>query len=144
MHTTNSHHPALVVFFDGQCPLCTREINHYRRLDGRNKIEWRDLHFESSRLANYGLTLDRAMRELQAVVHASPGSFKVVSGVDAFLEIWERIERYRWLAWIVSSRPVKLVANPLYRTFAKYRHLLRRTDQCSSCAVAESNSETQT
>ena len=140
---TNPHHPALVVFYDGQCPLCTREIDHYRRLNGGNKIEWRNLHYETSRLANYGLTHNHAMRELQAVIHASPGRFKVVSGVDAFLEIWERIERYRWLARIVGFRPVKFVANPLYRAFARYRHLLRRPEKCSSCAITDSNSETQ-
>ena len=112
-------------------------------MDARNKIEWRNLHNESSRLSNYGLTHTQAMQELQAVIHASPGRFRVVSGVDAFLEIWQRIERYRWLARIINSRPVRFVAEPLYRTFAKHRHLLRRPAMCNSCAVTDSNSETQ-
>jgi len=132
--------PALVVFFDGQCPLCTREINHYRRLDSRNMIEWRDLHNATDKLANYALTHEQAMSELQAVVHASPGSFKVVSGVDAFLEIWERIERYRWLARIISIGPIKQFTGRLYRAFAKYRHLLRRSATCNHCIVTDSNS----
>ena len=143
MSNSNPQLPGLVVFFDGLCPLCTREINHYRRLDARNKIEWRNLHNESSRLSNYGLTHTQAMRELQAVIHASPGRFRVVSGVDAFLEIWQRIERYRWLARIVGARPVKLIVNPLYYAFAKYRHLLRRPGKCGNCVITDSKPETQ-
>lgn len=35
-----------VVFFDGGCPLCVREISHYKRLDRDGAVSWVDLEGE--------------------------------------------------------------------------------------------------
>jgi len=32
-----------MIFFDGECPPCRREIAHYRRLQGAELIEWVDI-----------------------------------------------------------------------------------------------------
>ncbi len=34
----------LMVYYDGQCPVCRREIALYRRLDTAGAVAWRDLH----------------------------------------------------------------------------------------------------
>ena len=46
-HTVSS--PAeLVVYFDGGCPLCDREIAFYRTLDQAGKIHWEDVSTEAA------------------------------------------------------------------------------------------------
>ena len=40
-----------VVFYDGDCPLCRREIAHYRRMDSANKLHWVDAVNEPEILA---------------------------------------------------------------------------------------------
>ena len=34
----------LTVFFDGQCPLCTREIALLKQLDTRQRLHFEDIH----------------------------------------------------------------------------------------------------
>ncbi|MGI9214000.1 MAG: thiol-disulfide oxidoreductase DCC family protein, partial [Methylococcaceae bacterium] len=51
----------LTVLFDGGCPLCTREIAHYRGLSHRGNIEWIDVTRESARLIEWGLSSTEAM-----------------------------------------------------------------------------------
>ena len=35
-----------VVFYDGGCPLCRREIAHYQRIDRERRIQWTDIQQE--------------------------------------------------------------------------------------------------
>jgi len=32
-----------ILFYDGQCPLCRKEIAHYQRLDRQQRVDWQDL-----------------------------------------------------------------------------------------------------
>ena len=36
--------PTLTAFFDGDCPLCKREIDYYRGCDGADRIQWVDIN----------------------------------------------------------------------------------------------------
>jgi len=42
-----------VVFYDGGCPLCRREIAHYRRIDGDRQLCWIDIHAQPETLQAY-------------------------------------------------------------------------------------------
>ena len=52
---------AIKVFFDGQCPLCRREIDHYQGLKGADQIDWVDITENKQILQRYDLSLDQAM-----------------------------------------------------------------------------------
>ncbi len=56
-----------VVFYDGNCPLCRREIGHYRAIDRGEAIEWLDLHQSGERLKAAGITHDQAMARLHVI-----------------------------------------------------------------------------
>ncbi len=45
----------LQVFFDGACPLCSREVSHYKKRDLHNKIEWIDIAQPTFNAASFGL-----------------------------------------------------------------------------------------
>lgn len=38
--TQSRHKGVATVFYDGSCPLCSREIAHYRRLRGAESLKW--------------------------------------------------------------------------------------------------------
>ena len=53
--------PKTIMFYDGGCPLCSREIKHYRRLDSAGRIDWIDISCDASLLQAMGVTLETAM-----------------------------------------------------------------------------------
>ena len=128
--------PSLAVFYDGQCPLCSAEIDHYRRIDKSSEIQWLDLHHNTASLAEYDIGFDQAMGELHAVIYAADKSGTIVTGVDSFLEIWKRLDRYRWLSHLVGWRPVKYLTEYAYKVFARGRFNRRKARMCgSNCAT---------
>lgn len=56
-----------IVFFDGGCPLCSREIAHYRGLQAFGAINWLDVSVAGVDLASYGITQDQAMRRFHVM-----------------------------------------------------------------------------
>jgi len=116
------------VFFDGSCPLCTREIRHYRRLPGAETIRWVDASRDAESLSAAGLSIQTAMRRLHA--RNPDGDWQV--GVEAFFLIWRRLPRYRWLARLLDNRLLRPPLGWAYNRFADWRYR-RRCDQ--SCSV---------
>jgi len=89
--------PKAIMFYDGGCPLCRREIKHYRRLDSANRIDWIDISRDASLVQAMGVTLDTAMARLH-VLHRDGW---LATGAYAFAVVWSELPYYRWLARLV-------------------------------------------
>lgn len=119
----------LTVFYDGACPLCSREMKRYFALDHRKLIQGVDISTPD---------FDAQAEELDPVMvnrwlHARDAAGKMFLGIDAFLEIWRRIPSTRWLAWIVALPGLYHLAWVFYRVFAANRYRLTfrcRDDRC--------------
>ncbi|MFT6104155.1 MAG: putative DCC family thiol-disulfide oxidoreductase YuxK [Paracoccaceae bacterium] len=99
----------LEVIYNAQCPVCRFEIDSYRKY-ATNKalpLGFRDL--STGDLAAYGLTQDQAARRLHVV---TPDG--VLSGIAAFIALWQEMPRYRWLALIVGLPGVRHVSIGVY------------------------------
>lgn len=117
-----------VVYFDGACPLCRREIAHYRSQAGAAAIAWVDAAECDTVELGSGLSRGEALARL----HARRADGSLVSGVAAFAVIWSRLPAYRWLAPLVLYRPVLSVLEASYTAFLRLRPLWRRTAAPSS------------
>ncbi len=121
--------PELTAFFDGGCPLCSKEIAHYRRLDRTDRIRWVDITHDAAALDAAGLDTETAMRRL----HVQAAGGEMLTGVPAFVALWRRLPRYRLLARLVSglrlTRPLDLV----YARFADWR--FKRRCGADGCVV---------
>ena len=122
-----------MVFYDGGCPLCRREIDHYRRIDRTGSLHWVDAVTESGTLDRHGLSLQQAMAEL----HVLDQNGHWQRGVDAFLVIWQQLPAYRWLAKLVTTLGLPRPLGFFYRHFAAWRYRQRcGSDSCTTSAGA--------
>jgi predicted DCC family thiol-disulfide oxidoreductase YuxK len=111
----------LTVFYDGLCPLCSREISHYRRRIPQGKALFVDITDPDFNASSHGLDLERAHR----VMHVKVG-VDMCTGVDAFLAIWEAIPSYRWLARLGRLPGIHAGLRLVYALFAWVRPWLPR------------------
>ena len=114
-----------IVFYDGGCPLCRREIAHYQRIDREQRIQWTDIQQEPHTLRAHGLSWEQAMQRM----HVRDSNELMVSGAAAFVELWRHIPRYRFLARLVALPGINWTAEQVYSMFARRRYRSRCSDQ---------------
>lgn len=109
----------LEVWFDGDCPLCRREIAVMRRLDRRGAIAFIDVADGQG-----SCPIDRA--ELLARFHAREDGV-MVSGAAAFAAMWRAIPVLRPFGLAARNPTVLGLLERLYRGFLRIRPgLVRR------------------
>jgi predicted DCC family thiol-disulfide oxidoreductase YuxK len=99
----------LVTYYNGSCPVCRFEIDHYRDKEIAG-LGWRDISRDDAALAELGISRDDAKRRL----HVMLPDGTVRSGVDAFAEIWRRMPGFNWLSRLVSAPVIRPVAGWIY------------------------------
>ena len=107
--------PEATVFYDGDCPVCAREIALLRpRAEG---VAFVDV----ARAVPAGLDHAAALARL----HVRLADGRMVSGAAAFAELWQRVPQTRWLGRLVGWTPVTPLAELAYRGFLRARRLWR-------------------
>jgi len=112
----------LTVWFDGGCPLCTREIALFRRLDRGAFI-----HFEDISQSDSVCPIDRA--QMLARFHAQEKGKPIVSGGAAFAAMWRAIPVLRPVGELARIPVLLWMLEQLYCGFLKVRPLLQRMFQ---------------
>ena len=104
------------ILYNGACPICRREIEHYRRIDQRDDqaLAFADISESSPLLDRHGLDQDAAKRRL----HVLDANGELLAGIPAFAAIWDRLPRYRWLSAIVRLPVLRNVLAWIYELIA--------------------------
>ncbi|WP_339871240.1 DUF393 domain-containing protein [uncultured Brevundimonas sp.] len=105
------------VWFDGDCPLCRREIAMMRRLDRRGAITFVDVAGEGS------CPIDRG--DLLARFHAREDG-RMLSGAAAFAAMWRAIPLLRPVGLLARNRIVLQGLEAAYVAFLRIRPGLQR------------------
>ncbi len=131
IHTQLPASPSVkpVVFFDGGCSMCSREIAHYRKLRGADQIRWIDVSGANSAINQYGLSRSIAMARFHVL--DKNGCWQI--GAWGFAELWSHLPAYRWLAHIVRSLHMLPILDLAYNHFARWR--LRKRCVNESCST---------
>ena len=118
-----------VVFYDGGCPVCRREIAHYRRLDRAGRVQWADIDADPTALDGTGIAPVDAMRRFHVIDPAG----RVRSGAAAFTVVWDALPGWRHVARAV--RALRLVT-PLERVYVRWAERRWRRLQRTRCGSA--------
>ena len=112
-----------VVYFDGACPLCSKEIATYKKWRGAEHIEWVDA--SQCREQDLGPALNRD--EALARLHVRDANGKLVQGAAAFIELWRHLPALAWLVPLLSSNRITIkLLDVLYLIFLRVRPLWRK------------------
>lgn len=112
----SSEQTKLTVYFDGSCPLCRAEIDHYSRQDGAEALRFCDV----SKTVPKDLTREQAM----ARFHVRNIDETLVSGAAAFISIWCVLPNWRWAARVAALPGMLNFLEATYRMFLPVRPVL--------------------
>lgn len=97
------------VLYNAECPVCSFEINHYSAYSAKQALPIRFEDLNADDLTDWGLTADQAARRLYVMKDGA-----MVSGIPAFLLLWQDMPRYRVLARIVGLPGIRHAASIVY------------------------------
>lgn len=103
----------LTVYYDGACPKCVRDREHYEKLSGQAgaQVCWFDITGQESRLQEMGIDPQKAISEL----HVRDANGRVVSELDAYIVLMKKVPVLKAVGWLIGL--------PLLRPFlAKLYH----------------------
>jgi predicted DCC family thiol-disulfide oxidoreductase YuxK len=126
-------HPSGVfeVFYDGECPLCMREIRMLMRKTPAGRVRFTDIAAPDFDATALGITYE----DLMAKIHGRMPDGRVVVGLEVFRQLYSAIGFTRLVA--MSRWPgISHLLGVAYRAFAANR--LRLTGRCNQqgCAVS--------
>ena len=119
------------VYFNNSCNICRLEINHYKKIADSN-IEWIDITNNDDALMATSKTHKELLRRLHVIENG-----EIIGGAKAFVIIWSKIPKYKFLAKILSFKPLFIIFHYLYEfvaffLFLKNKHQLNEETKPSN------------
>jgi hypothetical protein len=124
----------LEVYYDGECPLCAREIRLLRRLDRRERIRFVDIAAPGFDPGAAGVSRE----VLMARIHARLPDGTLIEGVEVFRRLYAAVGFERLVA-LTRLPGVARLLDLGYRWFAARRLRLTRRCRDSACATRSAN-----
>ena len=106
----------LTLYFDGECPLCAREIRILRTRARPDRLQFVDISDEAFDAGSVGFTRE----DMESSLHASFEDGTWVKGLDATLWSWRAAGLGAWAAPL-SWRLTRPLLNIGYRLFCRWR-----------------------
>lgn len=113
------------VFYDGDCPLCMKEIRMLQRLDRRQNIRFTDIMAQDFDAAEVGVSFPSLVR----FIHGRLPSGELVQGVEVFRQLYAAVG-FGPLVALTRLPGVKQLLDFGYEKFAANR--LRLTGRCEA------------
>ena len=107
----------ITVFYDDKCSLCSREINFYKKIAPKTRLNWLGISSSTKELKIAKIKRVDALMYLH--VKDCKDNFHV--GVDAFILIWRNLPYFKYINYIISLPGIYQLTIFIYDKFAKYR-----------------------
>lgn len=115
---SNDPKRAAAVYYDGGCPVCSREIGFYKRRMASAEIDWRDVNRADA-------APDLSREDALARFHIRQADGALISGARAFLALWRNDRRLGVLARALDRQPFLWALELGYAGFLKARSVWR-------------------
>ena len=120
------------LLYDGECPLCLREVNFLLKKDaGRGIIKFVDIADKNySAAENSGIDYETAMGR----IHAITANGEIITNVEVFRRVYEELG----MGWIYAVTKLPLlgaVADIMYSSWADWRLKLTGRPELSEIAA---------
>ena len=122
---SESSHARFEVYFDGDCPLCVKEIAFIRWMDRRGRIRFTDIAAPDFDATATGHSWEELMAKIRG--RHLPGG-EPVEGVEVFRQLYGNVG-FGPLVWLTRLPGIRALLDFGYRKFAQNR--LRLTGRCN-------------
>lgn len=110
----------ITVYYDGECPLCRREIALYKGLNCSADIDYVDI--EATKFNCNDLSLKK--KQLKSRFHIKTNG-RFLNGGYAFAELWKHFPTLKILNVIFSGRLMGYFLDKIYNIFLIFRPVLQ-------------------
>jgi predicted DCC family thiol-disulfide oxidoreductase YuxK len=104
------------VLYDGSCPMCSLEIKQYQKITPDSPIHWVDVSSPEF-IAPLGQTQASLMQRF----HVVQPNGELISGAAAFVSVWEKLPKFRYLAALSKLPGMLNIMEFGYVNFLKIR-----------------------
>ena len=108
--------PLTKVYYNESCRICRFEINHYKKFE--KKIGWVDVTNNKSAVDETKKQPKELIRRLHVLKDG-----QIYNGIDAFLIVWEKLPKYRWLYNLVKTPVIYHISYIAYECLAYLLYL---------------------
>jgi uncharacterized protein len=110
--TTATDKTPAAIYYNGECPVCRTEMEHYADLcaTSRPNLRFIDSTKHPNEFASCGLTREHLERR----VYVRDGEGQILSGMPAIIALWWRMPRHGWLARAFSLPLLRQTSVVLY------------------------------
>lgn len=111
------------VYYNNSCNVCRLEINHYKKIAHEN-LEWIDITSNDEAIKETSKSYEELLRRLHVIDNG-----EVIGGAKAFIILWSKIPKYKFLSKIFSFKPFFIIFHYIYEfvayfLFVKNKHQL--------------------
>src|SRR5262249_51540929 len=100
LDTTTSDGLSAEVYFNGDCPVCLREMTHYANLCANSQPKFRFI--DSMQRPDEFVECGLRPEHLERRVYLRDADGRILSGMPALVHLWSRMPRYRWLSRVLA------------------------------------------
>jgi predicted DCC family thiol-disulfide oxidoreductase YuxK len=111
----------MTVFYDGACPLCSREIAFYRKLRGAEAIEW----FDVSAVLEDKVAVDLPKQTACERFHVRGADGQLFAGGRAFVHLWTALPAVKRIGDLLQRQPFLWITERTYDAFLRLRPVLQ-------------------
>lgn len=83
----------MIIFYDANCPLCTKEMRLLKEADKHNKIALEDINTDDFEQRFNHIKRQDAL----AFLHGQQDNGEMIYGLDVTFAAWQTVGRHKWL-----------------------------------------------